>query len=97
MELLVTNMAISNREKQKRYRDSKIGAGESRLSLWLPQDDNDRLLRLMKSLDSTGEKNQNGYTKVISQALKELEISLTPDPQKDVVRYGLRNMGNTDN
>ena len=92
MELLVTNMAISNQEKQKRYRDSKIEAGESRLSLWLPKDDNDRLLRLMESLDSTGEKKQSGYIEVISQALKELEISLTPAPQREIVRYGLRNM-----
>ena len=97
MELLVTNMAISNREKQQRYRESKIEAGESRLSLWLPQDDNDRLLRLMEYLDAAEGNKQSGYTKIISQALKELEISLTPAPQREVVRYGLRNMGNRDN
>ena len=38
------------------------------------------------------EKKQSGYTKVISQALKELKISLPPAPQKEIVRYGLRIM-----
>ena len=89
-------MATSNRERQKQYRESKIQSGQSRVSCWLDEDDNDRLLRLMKSLDSTGEKKQNGYTKVISQALKELEISLTPAPQRAIVRYGLRVMENRD-
>jgi len=39
---------------------------------------------------------QQGYSEVLVfiQALKELEISLTPPPQREVVRYGLRIMNN---
>lgn len=90
-------MAISNQERQKQYRESKIQSGQSRVSCWLDEDDNDRLLRLMESLDSTGEKKLNGYSAVISQALKELEISLTPASQRDIVRYGLRIMNTRNN
>ena len=39
------------------------------------------------------EKKQSGYTKVISQALKELETSLTPALHREIIRYGLRNIG----
>lgn len=88
-------MAISNREKQKRYRESKVKAGESRLTLWLPQDDNERLQRLMNSLECDGKK-QSGYATVISEALKELEISMSPAPQREIIRYGLRVMRNQD-
>lgn len=35
-------------------------------------------------------KKQQGCSEVISMALKELEISLTPAPNKNLVRYGLR-------
>ena len=92
--LLVTdNMAISNRERQKQFRESKIQSGQARISCWLGEDDNQRLLRLMNSLDC-GAKKQSAYSEVISQALRELEISLTPAPQREIVRYGLRIMEN---
>lgn len=88
-------MAISNTEKQQRFYKSKIEAKESKISCWLPEDDNERLQRIMKILDYAGKgKKQQGYSEVFSQALKELEISLTPAPQRDVVRYGLRIMNN---
>ena len=79
-------MATSNQERQKQYREAKIQSGQSRVSCWLNEDDNDRLSRLMKYLGSEEGKKQQGYSAVISQALKELEISLTPAPQKEVVR-----------
>jgi len=86
-------MATSNKERQKLFRESKIQTGQARVSCWLDEDDNRRLQRLMNSLDGN-DKKQQGYSSVISQALKELEISLTPPPQRDVVRYGLRIMNN---
>ena len=91
-------MADSNTKKQKRFYNSKVEAGESKISCWLPEDDNERLKRLMGVLGCGGKgKKQQGYSSVISQALKELEISLTPAPQREIVRYGLRNMANRDN
>jgi hypothetical protein len=39
-------------------------------------------------------KKQEGYAEVFSQALKELEINLTPAPHRNLVRYGLRFMEN---
>ena len=88
-------MAISNTEKQQRFCNSKIEAGESRISCWLPEDDTERLKRLMNMMDYAGKgKKQQGYSTVISQALKELEISLTPPPHKNLVRYGLLIMRN---
>jgi len=91
----ILKMAISNTEKQQRFYNSKIEAGESKISCWLPEGDSERLQRIMKILDYAGKgKKQQGYSSVISQALKELEISLTPPPQRDVVRYGLRIMDN---
>ncbi len=86
-------MATSNQERQKQYREAKIQSGQARVSCWLDEDDNRRLQRLMNSLDSN-DKKQQGYSSVISQALKELEISLTPPPQREIVRYGLRIMNN---
>lgn len=84
-------MAISNRERQKQFRDGKISSGESRLHCWLPEDDNERLGKLMDMLGYSGRgKKQQGCSEVISMALKELEISLTPAPNKNLVRYGLR-------
>ena len=88
-------MAIPNKERQKLFRESKIQAGQARVSCWLDEEDKRRLQRLMKSLDSN-DKKQQGYSAVISQALKELEISLTPAPQREIVRYGLRIMGSQD-
>lgn len=86
-------MENSNRNRQKRFRESKIAAGESRFACWLPESDRDRLAHLMDTLGYSGKgKKQQGYAEVISQALKELEISLTPAPQKEMVRYGLRVM-----
>ncbi|MCF7970278.1 MAG: hypothetical protein K9L22_03815 [Methylococcaceae bacterium] len=88
-------MAISNTEKQQRFYKSKIAAKESKISCWLPEDDNERLQRVMKILDYAGKGKKNqGYSEVISLALKELEINLTPPPQREVVRYGLRIMDN---
>ena len=83
-------MAISNKEKQQRFCQSKLEAGESKISCWLAEDDTERLKKLMDILDheESGKKKQ-GYSEVISQALKELEISLTPAPHKNLVRYGL--------
>ena len=89
-------MATSNKERQKLFRESKIQTGQARVSCWLDEDDNRRLQRLMNSLDGN-DKKQQGYSAVISQALKELEISLTPPPQRNVVRYGLRIMNNRNN
>ncbi len=93
--LITNNMAIPNKERQKLFRESKIQAGQARVSCWLDEEDKRRLQRLMKSLDSN-DKKQQGYSAVISQALKELEISLTPAPQREIVRYGLRIMGSQD-
>ncbi len=84
-------MAISNTEKQQRFYKSKIEAKESKISCWLPEDDNKRLQQLMELLGYSGKgKKQQGYSEVISQALKELEVNLTPAPQRELVRYGLR-------
>jgi len=92
------NMAISNTEKQQRFCKSKIEAGESKISCWLPEDDNKRLQQLMELLEYSGKgKKQQGYSEVISLALKELEINLTPLPQRDLVRYGLRNINTKNN
>ncbi len=86
-------MAISNTENQRKFYSSKVDAGESKISCWLPEDDNKRLQQLMDLLDYSGKgKKQQGYSEVISLALKELEINLTPPPQRELVRYGLRNM-----
>ena len=91
-------MAISNTEKQQRFYKSKIEARESKISCWLPEDDNERLKRLMDVLNYSGRgKKQQGYSAVISQALKELEINLTPAPQRDIIRYGLRIMNTRNN
>jgi len=86
-------MALSNTEKQQRFYNSKVEAGESKISCWLPEDDSERLQQLMNSLGYAGRgKKQQGYSAVISQALKELEINLTPAPHRNLVRYGLRFM-----
>jgi len=91
-------LAISNTEKQRKFYSSKIDAGESKISCWLPEDDNKRLQQLMELLDYSGKgKKQQGYSEVISLALKELEINLTPPPHRELVRYGLRNMRNQAN
>jgi len=91
-------LAISNTEKQRKFYSSKIDAGESKISCWLPEDDNKRLQQLMELLDYSGKgKKQQGYSEVISLALKELEINLTPPPQRELVRYGLMNMRNQAN
>ena len=90
-------MALSNAEKQQRFCNSKIEAGESRISCWLSEDDTERLKKLMDILGHEGNsKKKKGYSKVISQALKELEISLTPAPHKNLMRYGLLIMPDKD-
>jgi len=86
-------MAISNTEKQQRFYSSKVLAGESKISCWLPEDDRERLDNLMTMLGYSGRgKKQEGYAEVVSQALKELEINLSPAPHRNLVRYGLRFM-----
>ena len=84
-------MAISNTKKQQRFYKSKVEAGESKVSCWLPEDDYQRLNNLMVMLGYSGQgKKQEGYAEVVSQALKELEINLSPAPHRNLVRYGLR-------
>jgi len=88
-------MAISNTVKQQRFYKSKIEAGESKVSCWLPEDDYERLNNLIDMLGYSGRgKKQEGYAEVFSQALKELEINLTPAPHRNLVRYGLLVMNN---
>jgi len=88
-------MAISNTEKQQRFCKTKTEAGESKISCWLPEDDRERLNNLMAMLGFSGQgKKKEGYAEVFSQALKELEINLTPAPHRNLVKYGLRIMGN---
>lgn len=90
-KLLVTKMAISNKEKQKRYRETRRQAGDSRVACWLAKDDSQRLHKIINIMKENGN-TKAGYSDVISEALKELEISLTPAPHKNLVRYGLRFM-----
>lgn len=86
-------MAISNTEKQQRFCKAKTEAGESKVSCWLPEDDYERLNSLMLMLGYSGQgKKQEGYAEVFSLALKELEINLSPPPHRNLVRYGLRFM-----
>jgi len=86
-------MAISNTVKQQRFYKAKTEAGESKISCWLPEDDYERLNNLMLMLGYSGKgKKQQGYSEVFSQALKELEINITPAPHRNLVRYGLRIM-----
>ncbi len=88
-------MAISNTEKQQRFYNSKVEAGESKITCWLPKNDSERLKKLMEILGYAGKgKKQQEYSVVNSQALKELEINLTPAPHRNLVRYGLRFMEN---
>jgi len=88
-------LAISNTENQRKFYSSKVEAGESKISCWLPEDDNKRLQQLMELLGYSGKgKKQQGYSEVISQALKELEVNLAPAPQRELVRYGLRSIEN---
>ncbi len=88
-------MAISNTEKQQRFCKSKLEAGETKISCWLPEDDRERLNNLMVMLGYSGQgKKQQGYSAVISEALKELEINLSPAPHRNLVKYGLRFMEN---
>ena len=81
-------MAISNREKQKRFREFRAQSGASRISCWLPEEDNRRLRRLMEMLSYSNER-KSDYADVISRALKEMEINLSPAGTKNMVRYGL--------
>jgi len=67
-------MAISNTVKQQRFCKSKVEAGESKISCWLPEDDYERLNNLMAMLGYSGKgKKQEGYAEVFRQALKELD------------------------
>ena len=89
-------MAISNRERQKRFRETRMQAGDSRVTCWLAEDDNQRLRRLMEILSDASE-SKIGYSDVINLALKELEVSLTPPEHRNMVRYGLLLMDNRRN
>ena len=87
-------MAISNTEKQSRFYASKIAAGESKISCWLPEEDHQRLHRL-KEIMSTGKDNKTPcYSDVISLALQSLEIEMAPPGAKNMVRYGLLYLNN---
>ena len=79
-------MALQNSEKQKRYRENKLSAGERRLTCWLDQSDNERLLKLMAAL-GYGDKGklQDDYTEVIRLALVQLDKKLNP-PRNGLVR-----------
>lgn len=85
-------MATTNRERQQRYRKAKNRIGDSRVSCWLGEDDKQRLCRLMALMNDSG-RERAGYAEVISRALKEMEINLTPAGSRNVVRYGLLFMG----
>ena len=86
-------MTISNREKQKRFREARAQSGASRISCWLPSEDNQRLQRLIEQMSETGY-DKTGYANVISLALKSLEIEMAPPGAKDMVRYGLIYLNN---
>ncbi len=86
-------MAISNREKQKRFRESRAQSGASRISCWLPAEDNHRLQRLIEQMSETGD-DKAGYADVIGEALKMLEIAMAPPGTKNMVRYGLLYLNN---
>jgi len=47
-------MAISNIEKQQRFCKSKVEAGETKISCWLPDHDYERLNNLMVMLGYSG-------------------------------------------
>ncbi len=64
------------------------------MSCWLDKDDKQRLNRLMALMNDTGQ-GRIGYAEVISRALKEMEINLTPAGGRNVVRYGLLFMDKT--
>lgn len=87
----------ANAKRQKKYREERTEAGESRINVWLPEDDKERLQKLMNMLGYAGKgKKQQGYSQVISQALKMLEIELTPPEHRNLMRYGLLYMSNMD-
>jgi hypothetical protein len=87
-------MATTNRERQQHYRKAKNRSGDSRVSCWLDKDDKQRLSRLMALMNGTSQ-GRAGYAEVISRALKEMEINLTPAGGRNVVRYGLLFMDKT--
>lgn len=64
------------------------------MSCWLDKDDKQRLSRLMALMNGTSQ-GRAGYAEVISRALKEMEINLTPAGGRNVVRYGLLFMDKT--
>lgn len=81
-------MATTNKERQQHFRKAKNQNGNSRVSCWLDKDDKQRLSQLMALMNNTGQ-GRVGYTEVISRALKEMEINLTPAGGRNMVRYGL--------
>ncbi|WP_404361567.1 hypothetical protein [Methylotuvimicrobium sp. KM1] len=89
-------MATSNRERQKRFYESRTQTGASRISCWLPAEDNRRLQRLIEQMSETGN-DKTGYADVISEALKRLEIEMTPAGAKSMMRYGLLYLNNVNN
>ncbi len=81
-------MTATTSNRQKRYRENKLSAGDRHLTCWLGYNDNQRLMRLMNSLGYLDRgKTQTGYTNVISLALAQLEQQLEKPSQP--LRYGL--------
>jgi len=90
--LEVTEMA-NNRERQQKLRDVRLQSGMYRLEFWVSGADKQRLQRLMAAMRESGNSDA-GYADVISRALKELEINLTPAGYRNMVRYGLLYLNN---
>lgn len=84
----------NNRERQQKLRGERLQSGMSRLEFWVSGADKQRLQRLMEAMKEIGNSDA-GYADVISRALKELEINLTPAGHRNMVRYGLLFMNNS--
>ncbi len=81
-------MALSSKEKQKRYREMRKQSGDRHLTCWISREDDERLFRLMESLGCVEKgKLQRGYSEIISLALENLESNLDKPVVKS--RYGL--------
>jgi len=48
-------MAIASKERQEKYRNNRIGAGDTRLCVWISKDCKDALLTITEHLDVTQE------------------------------------------
>ncbi|MDD2760893.1 MAG: hypothetical protein PHH11_11435 [Methylomonas sp.] len=83
----------NNRERQQKLRSTRLQSGMSRLEVWISDSDKQCLDRLMEVMKESGNFDA-GYAVVISRALKEMEINLTPAGGRNVVRYGLLYLNN---